>query len=144
MLTEEQITDAADAYSIKYLHLDKISFFRGATWANEQNAQEIAELQDEARLLRKLISDLEGEKAELKKELAHTIEEVDSYRIGRDRLEQEKAELVDALRKAMDEIKGWHYEAYEFSSNQEAIWRTYCAERAEMRIISEIIAKYEK
>jgi len=56
MLTEDQITDAAESHSVKYLHLEKISFFRGALWANNENAARIAELEAEIDRLNKKYS----------------------------------------------------------------------------------------
>jgi len=44
MLTEEKILQAAESAKFKYENLDKLSFYRAATWANEQNAAEIASL----------------------------------------------------------------------------------------------------
>lgn len=46
-MDEDQILDGCDQFALKYPLLDKISFYRGATWANAENEKELATLRAE-------------------------------------------------------------------------------------------------
>jgi predicted transcriptional regulator len=94
MLTDEQITKAAFKYH-ELTGAHHSTFHSGATWANDQNAARIAELE---AMLSKSAFDLDGHIILL--QAANQQIEKERKRIAE--LEAQKAELIKALEIAFD------------------------------------------
>ena len=98
MLTDEQITKAAFKYH-ELTGAHHSTFHSGATWANDQNAARIAELE---AMLSKSAFDLDGHIILL--QAANQQIEKERKRIAE--LEAQNAELIEALRALFDEQSG--------------------------------------
>lgn len=98
MLTDEQITKAAFKYH-ELTGAHHSTFHSGATWANDQNAARIAELE---AMLSKSAFNLDGHIILL--QAANQQIEKERKRIAE--LEEQNAELIEALRALFDEQSG--------------------------------------
>jgi len=103
-VTEEQIKEAAFKNANEFPHYftetsHNVAFHYGATWANDQNAARIAELE---AMLSKSAFDLDGHIILL--QAANQQIEKERKRIAE--LEAQNAELIEALRALFDEQSG--------------------------------------